>query len=212
MKKIFLLLFIVTNAFAQSEKASIGINIVPAILNKTVDLQTEFRLDSTKSITANLGFTLNNKGTYEYCFQCAGMYSKYIDFDAYALKLNYRKYYKNKRRNQKFYAFGAVVAYDQKVYQAGFALFPPDFVNLPNDFSRKRFVFSPNFQLGRSLYLGKSINMDFGTQLNFPVQYKTTKVVTSNPNYDVRITEPRQYTPTRGATMINFFMILKLKT
>jgi len=193
MKNTLLLLLISLTTYAQKEKVSIGLNIVPLALNRTFDLPVEYRFDSTRSITVNLGATFNNPQDYALCFQCAG--SPRIELlNAFGIKTNYRKYYKSKRRNRKFYGLGAVISYYNKDYNTG-ANSPPElFQNL----SKESFIFSPNLQLGRSLFLDKNFNLDFGTQLNFPIKYKG-------------FVEPSHYTPTRGMGVINFFFVLKFK-
>lgn len=193
MKKTLLLLLITLTTFAQKEKVSIGLNVVPLALNRTFDIPVEYRFDSTKSITVNLGATFNNTQDYAICFQCAGR-PLIKSLDAFALKINYRKYYKSKRKSQKFYGLGAVMSYYDKDYDTGANSGPDLFQKL----SKESFFFSPNLQLGRSLFLSKSFNLDFGTQLNFPVKYKG-------------FVEPPHYTPTRGMGIINFFFVLKFK-
>lgn len=193
MKKTLLLLLITLTTYAQKEKISIGLNVVPLALNRTFDLPIEYRFDSTKSITVNLGATFNNPQDPAFCIQCAGR-PRIESLDAFGIRINYRKYYKSKRRNQKFYGLGAVMSYYNKDYDTGLDSGPELFQKL----SKESFIFSPNLQLGRSLFLDKNFNLDFGTQLNFPVKYKG-------------FMEPSHYTPTRGMGIINFFFVFKFK-
>lgn len=196
MKKTLLLLLITLTTFAQKEKVNIGLNVVPLALNRTIDIPVEYRFDSTKSITVNLGATFNNTQDYALCFQCADR-PRIEGLDAYSIKTNFRKYYKNKRKSQKFFGIGNTFSYFDKSYTVG--IYSPDVKKvIDQKYSRKSFIFSPNLQLGRSVYLSKSFNLDFGTQLNFPVKYKG-------------FVEPPHYTPTRGMGIINFFFVLKFK-
>lgn len=196
MKKTLLLLLITLSAYAQKEKLSIGLNVVPLALNRTFDLPVEYRFDSTKSITVNLGATFNNSQDYALCIQCADR-PKIESLNAYSIKTNFRKYYKNKRRSQKFFGIGNTFSYFDKNYTVG--IYSPEVKKvIDQKYSRKAFIFSPNLQLGRSLFLDKNFNLDFGTQLNFPVKYKG-------------FMEPPHYTPTRGMGVINFFFGLKFK-
>lgn len=196
MKKTVLLLLIALTTYAQKEKVSVGINLVPLALNRTFDLPIEYRLDSTKSITVNLGATFNNSQDYALCIQCADR-SKIESLNAYSIKTNFRKYYKNKRKSQKFFGVGNTFSCFDKSYTVG--VYSPDEEKVVNQkYSRKAFIFSPNLQLGRSVFLSNNFNLDFGTQLNFPVKYKG-------------FVEPPHYTPTRGMSIINFFFVLKFK-
>jgi Protein of unknown function (DUF3575) len=196
MKKTLLLLLLTTIAYAQKEKLSIGLNIIPLALNRTFDLPVEYRFDSTKSITVNLGATFNNPQDYAFCIQCADR-PKIESLDAYSIKTNFRKYYKNKRKSQRFFGIGNTFSYFDKNYTNGLYS-PKDEKVINQTYRRQAFIFSPNVQLGRSLFLDKNIKLDFGTQLNFPLRYTD-------------FTEPSHYTPTRGMGVINFFFVLKFK-
>ena len=48
MKNTLLLILIALTTYAQKEKVSIGLNVVPLALNRTLDLPVEYRFDSTK--------------------------------------------------------------------------------------------------------------------------------------------------------------------
>ena len=193
MKKIFFLCLITLTTFAQNEKLSIGMNVVPLALNRTIDLPVEYRFDSTRSITVNVGATFNNSQDYALCIQCAGG-PRVKSLDAFSIKVNYRKYYKNKRKSQKFVGIGAVVGRYNKEYNAG----AMNFLISNESYTEKRTIFSPNIQLGRSRFLSKKLNLDFGTQLNWPIKY-------------IAEFEPSHYTPTRGMGIINLFLVLKYK-
>ena len=193
---LILILFLPFLAYSQTEKVSIGLNTVPIILNRTIDISFEYRFDSTKSITINLGATFNNTQDYALCIQCADR-PRIQSLDAYSTKLNFRKYYKNKGKNQKFYSFGAVFGYYNKGYDVDIYS-PVDKKVISKNYKQIRYIFSPNIQLGRSLFLNKYFNLDFGTQLNFPIKYKA-------------FLEPSHYTPTRGMGVLNFFLVIKLK-
>ncbi len=194
MKNTLFLCLLTLTTFAQKEKLSVGINVVPLALNRTIDLPIEYRFDSTKSITVNLGATFSNPQDPAFCIQCAGR-SKISSLDAFSIKVNYRKYYKNKRKSQKFVGVGVVIGFYDKIYTPG--LMSPLFSQ--EIYTKQRTIFSPNVQLGRSRFLSEKINLDFGTQFNFPMKY------------DGFTEEPSHYTPTRGMGIINFFLVLKYK-
>ncbi len=189
-----LLLFLPKLSFAQIRKMSFGFNPVPLILNRTVDFVSEYRKDSMNAFTVNLGGTIFNKQNYALCIQCADR-PRIVNLNAISLKTNYRRYYKKKSKSKKFFAVGGVLGYYEKDYKT--ELLPPNFPVRQLFLNRKRFVFSPNLQLGRSIALDSYTNLDFGTQFNFPMKYQSS--------------EPEHYTPTRGMGIINFFLVFKFK-
>lgn len=214
MKKLLFTLLLIlilsqTQAQDKSQTSSIGINIVPLILNKTLDLQYDLKLDSTKFLTFSLGTTINNHQDYAFCIQCP-LRPKILELDAYSIKVNYRKTVPTKKDNLKYFGVGLIGSYYEKKYLT--ELIPNTSGSAIRETKyRNRLVGFLNIQIGKSYRISNRVYWDFGIQLSTPIKYRLDELKSNIP-VNVVSEEPQHYTPTRGMLGLNFYSILKFST